>query len=277
MAVDRGTPRHAVNDLTVTTALRGDFAAAHLDGDNAHVLATDTQKNTVFAFARRTGSARSRTSGCGWPGTSPERPVVPGPGWRWRSTPGTGGSTAQHDHAFVRTGRGAHRRGHRRGRPAEQVAGPGCPTWSAEVHRVGVRRLPADRYTTLAETDDRILATAVTARWRHSRTAGRLGAAYADVGPSCWRSSPRCTAWRCSRRCSRWARRCWRPHPELAEIRLSLPNKHHFLQDLTRSGWTTRRCLPRRRPAVRADRGHRPARPNATPAPLAWEGTTAFG
>ena len=52
VAVDRSTPRHALKDLTVSTALRGDFAAAHLRGDNAHVLATDTQKNTVFAFAR---------------------------------------------------------------------------------------------------------------------------------------------------------------------------------------------------------------------------------
>src|SRR5690242_7397246 len=52
VAVDRGTPEHGITDLNVTTTLRGDFAAAHLHGDNAHVLATDTQKNTVYAFAR---------------------------------------------------------------------------------------------------------------------------------------------------------------------------------------------------------------------------------
>jgi hypothetical protein len=52
VVVDRGGPRHRIKDLTVSSALRGDFAAAHLAGDNAHVLATDTQKNTVFAFAR---------------------------------------------------------------------------------------------------------------------------------------------------------------------------------------------------------------------------------
>ena len=52
VAVDRATARHTISDLNVSTALRGDFAAAHLAGDNGHVLATDTQKNTVFAFAR---------------------------------------------------------------------------------------------------------------------------------------------------------------------------------------------------------------------------------
>ena len=34
---------------------------------------------------------------------------------------------------------------------------------------------------------------------------------------------------------SRWVRRCSRAHPEIAEIRLSCPNKHHFLVDL--SAW----------------------------------------
>ena len=52
VAVDRSTPRHTLVDLNVSSSLRGDFAAAHTAGDNSHVLATDTQKNTVFAFAR---------------------------------------------------------------------------------------------------------------------------------------------------------------------------------------------------------------------------------
>ncbi|HEU0182084.1 MAG TPA: urate oxidase, partial [Agromyces mariniharenae] len=50
--VTRDAARHEIDDLNVTSQLRGDFAAAHLAGDNAHVVATDTQKNTIFAFAR---------------------------------------------------------------------------------------------------------------------------------------------------------------------------------------------------------------------------------
>src|ERR687898_1413634 len=48
----RDSDRHEIEDLNVTSQLRGDFAAAHLEGDNAHVVATDTQKNTIYAFAR---------------------------------------------------------------------------------------------------------------------------------------------------------------------------------------------------------------------------------
>src|SRR5919205_1441851 len=52
VAVDRSSPQHTLADLNVSTSLRGDFTAAHTEGDNAHVLTTDAQKNTVFAFAR---------------------------------------------------------------------------------------------------------------------------------------------------------------------------------------------------------------------------------
>ena len=51
----RDTPRHEIRDLNVSTALRGDFAAAHTDGDQSDVLPTDTQKNTAFAFAKKKG------------------------------------------------------------------------------------------------------------------------------------------------------------------------------------------------------------------------------
>ena len=45
----RDTPRHEITDLNVSTALRGAFDAAYLEGDQSAVLPTDTQKNTAFA------------------------------------------------------------------------------------------------------------------------------------------------------------------------------------------------------------------------------------
>ena len=55
--VTRDGDRHSLADLNVTTQLRGDFAAAHTEGDNSHVHATDTQKNSVYALAREHGVA----------------------------------------------------------------------------------------------------------------------------------------------------------------------------------------------------------------------------
>ena len=53
--VYRDNGRHEIRDLNVSTALRGDFADAHLTGDQANVLPTDSQKNTCFAFAKEKG------------------------------------------------------------------------------------------------------------------------------------------------------------------------------------------------------------------------------
>jgi urate oxidase len=52
VVVDRGGERHELRDLTVGIALSGDLDAVHTAGDNANVVPTDTQKNTVFAFAK---------------------------------------------------------------------------------------------------------------------------------------------------------------------------------------------------------------------------------
>src|SRR4051812_11134730 len=55
--VERSATGDRLTDLNVSVALRGDLAASHLTGDNAAVLPTDTQKNTVYAFAREFGIA----------------------------------------------------------------------------------------------------------------------------------------------------------------------------------------------------------------------------
>ncbi len=51
----RGTPRHEIRDLHVSSSLRGEFSDAHITGDQAAVLPTDTQKNTAFAYAKLHG------------------------------------------------------------------------------------------------------------------------------------------------------------------------------------------------------------------------------
>ena len=105
--VVRDAARHEIRDLNVTTTMRGAFDAAYLTGDQTAVLPTDTQKNTVYAFAKSRGvespeafglalarhfvhdvapiaGARIELEEYGW-----ERAVVAG---------------AEHDHTWTRTG-----------------------------------------------------------------------------------------------------------------------------------------------------------------------------
>ena len=41
-----------MRDVRADIALEGDFEAAHLEGDNTGLLATDTMRNTVYALAQ---------------------------------------------------------------------------------------------------------------------------------------------------------------------------------------------------------------------------------
>ncbi len=53
--VSREADTHTLQDLNVTSFLRGDYQRCYTEGDNTSVIATDTQKNTVYAFAKKYG------------------------------------------------------------------------------------------------------------------------------------------------------------------------------------------------------------------------------
>src|SRR5690242_10987496 len=75
--VRRGPDSHDLIDLTLDVALEGAFDRVYTDGDNSGCVATDTMKNTVYAFAQQDSiehveSFASRLAGhfAGKPGVS---------------------------------------------------------------------------------------------------------------------------------------------------------------------------------------------------------------
>jgi len=127
----RGTARHEIRDINVSTSLRGDFAAAHLTGDQAQVLPTDTQKNTCFAYAKdmdlreieayALALARHFVDDVG--STVGARVSVEEYGWQRVSV-----GDREHDHTWVRTGPDV-----RTATVTVEVAGPISGTrWSRE-------------------------------------------------------------------------------------------------------------------------------------------------
>ena len=103
----RDTDRHEIRDLNVSTSLRGDFEAAHVDGDQSSVLPTDTQKNTAFAYDKQHGVASPEDYAIALarrlleatPAATGARVGVEEYPWDRIEVDGTG-----HDHAFVRRG-----------------------------------------------------------------------------------------------------------------------------------------------------------------------------
>lgn len=53
MKVSRRPDRHELKEITLQILFRGDFTSAYKTGDNSKILPTDTIKNTVYALARK--------------------------------------------------------------------------------------------------------------------------------------------------------------------------------------------------------------------------------
>jgi len=282
VAVDRSSPRHTFHDLNVSSSLRGDFAAAHTAGDNGHVLTTDAQKNTVFAFARdgvgtpeEFGLRLARHFASSYDWITGARVAVESYGWDRIPVGGTG-----HDHAFSRNGGEV--------RTAVVTVDGGDVHVLAGLTDLVVLKttgsefwgFPRDRYTTLAETRDRILATAVTARWRYTSPGLEpdldFDAAYADVRTTLLEVFAVTHSLALQQSLYAMGEAVLERNTSVAEIRLSMPNKHHFLQDLSAFGLDN--------PDVVYHADDRPygliegsvLRDDVPPAEVAWEGTPGF-
>jgi urate oxidase len=277
VAVDRSAPRHVLKDLNVSTALRGDFADAHLRGDNAHVLTTDTQKNTVLAFAREGigeiedfGLRLARHLAGAYPWITDARVEIEEYGWDRIPVGGR-----PHEHAFARAGGEVRTAVVTVHSGREYVLSGLSGLVLLKTTGSAFRGFPRDRYTTLAETDDRILATAVTARWRHTEPVDWADS-FAGVRADLLESFATQPSEALQQTLYLMGEAVLAGRPELAEIRLSMPNKHHFLQDLSPFGLDN--------PKVVYHADDRPygliqgtvQRDDAPPPGPAWEGTSAF-
>ncbi|MBL1099877.1 factor-independent urate hydroxylase [Streptomyces coffeae] len=230
---------HHIKDLNVSVALSGDMDEVHLSGSNAHVLPTDTTKNTVYAFAKEHGIASAEQFGIHLARhfVSSQEPIrtarirIEEYAWDRIETSG------EARHSFVRSGRETR---------TAQISYDGT-RWEVLSGLTDLTVLNStdsefwgyvkDKYTTLPEARDRILATEVHARWRsgwsddtlpmpdweraYAETRGHLLTAFAET----YSLSLQQTLYQ-------MGARVIEQRPDIDEIRLSLPNKHHFLVDL---------------------------------------------
>ncbi|MFB7760715.1 factor-independent urate hydroxylase [Streptomyces xiamenensis] len=242
--VTREGTTHHLEDLKVSVALSGDMDEVHYSGSNATVLTTDATKNTVFAFAKeygvgspeRFGTLLARHFTESQPTLTRARIRMESYAWERIATPGEG------EHSFLRDGRGVRTAQitHDREEGWEALSGLTALTvlnsTDSEFH--GFLK---DRYTTLPETRDRVLATDVTALWRHRWSGPRdatpdWNASHAAARGHLLDAFARTYSYSLQQTLFAMGSRVIDHRPEIDEIRLSLPNKHHFLADLTPFG-----------------------------------------
>jgi urate oxidase len=239
VAVKRDAERHEFCDLNVSIALSGDLDAVHISGDNANVVATDTQKNTVFAFAKEAPVGEieefalrlARHFVATYEPISRARVQIESAGWARIEVAG-----APHPHAFRRDG------------TEMRTATAICDAVQGEWVLSGLTDLVVlkttgsefhgfieDRFTTLKETRDRILCTAVTARWRHA-SADTTGTDFAEsfkvARATLLERFASTHSLSLQQSLHAMASGVIEARPEIVEVRLSLPNRHHIAVDL---------------------------------------------
>ena len=248
--VTRGADRHTLRDLTVAIALEGDFEAAHTAGDNANVVATDTMKNTTYALAKDglTGSieAFGRQLAVHFlevPQVSRATASVREHGWRPIDT-----SVGPAPDAFVRGGDLT------RTTKVEATA-DGLAIESGiddlvvmKTTKSAFEGFPRDRFTTLPEASDRLMATKVSATWAYAAAAANDGSfdfdrAFETVSSALLDSFA--THFSPSVQNSVWVmgNAILEAAPDVDWVRMALPNLHHWLVDLAPFGMTNDREL----------------------------------
>ncbi|QIQ01955.1 factor-independent urate hydroxylase [Streptomyces liangshanensis] len=254
--ITRDGATHHIKDLNVSVSLSGDLDDVHHSGSNAHVLPTDTMKNTVYAFAKEHGIESPEQFGIVLARhfvttRAPiDRARVRIEEYAWERI-GTGGGDGGGEAGGERGGHSFVRRGQETrvtqvtfdGERVEVVSGLKDLTVlnSTDSEFWGFAK---DQYTTLKEAYDRILATDVSARWRYGWSGGESGEAGAPDWNESYEQSKRhvLTAFAETYSLSlqqtlhRMGTRVLEHRAEIDEIRFSLPNKHHFLVDLAPFG-----------------------------------------
>ncbi len=236
-------PVDRVRDLTVDVSLEGTFDAAFRDGDNASVVATDTMKNTVYALATEhlTGAiepfaidlARHFVAS---DAVSAATVTIREHAWQ----PIEAGGAPAPD-AFRRTGgaiRTAVAVASSAGAAPITVDGGIEDLVVMKTRRSAFSGFARDRYTTLREVRDRIMATRVSATWRHAGTSADWDARHEGLVRTLLATFTDHDSE--SVQHSIWviANAMLAAEPGITEVTMRLPNLHHWLVDLAPFGGT---------------------------------------
>lgn len=235
----RDTPRHEIIDLNVSTALRGDFAAAHLEGDQSAVLPTDTQKNSVYVWAKKQVPDPIETWGLSLARhfvddvdpVAAARIEIERFGWTRLVV-----DAAEHDHAWVRTGGEVRTAAITIEPDATHVVQGLKDLVVLKSTGSAFKDFLVDEYTTLVPTDDRVMATSLVAKWRVTNPSDDVdwNGMYAGVKAVMLEQFATLDSLALQQTLWHMGRAALEAYPEIAEMRLVAPNKHHFVVDFSK-------------------------------------------
>ena len=236
LRVARQEGRHDVQELTLGIRFEGDFETAHTIGDNSKILPTDTMKNTVYALARKHGIETSETF-ClqltdhflaGNPQVS--RVIVEASETIWARLPFGG---RPHPQAFTQAS-GEKRTAVVSGTRKEKSVAAGLDGLVVmKTAQSAFDNFLKDEYTTLPETKNRILATAIHARWTYKNADVEYAASWHAIRQMLLEAFAEHDSQSLQHTLYAMGEAVLANFDAVSDIHLSLPNKHYNLVNLS--------------------------------------------
>ena len=239
LRVTRREKHHEVKDLTIAIRFEGDFEAAHNAGDNRKILSTDAMKNTVYVLAKQYSAEPVEDFAL----HLVEHFLTYNP-----QVSRVRVDAVEHPWARISLGSAAHRSAFIRSANEKRTAAV-TATREATTVRAGIDDLVVmktaksafegflrDPYTTLPETSDRILSTAIRASWLYAGDEVAYGPAWHGVRRTILETFAEHESRSLQHTLYAMGEAVLKSHDEIGEIRLSLPNKHYYLVDLAPFG-----------------------------------------
>lgn len=224
---------HEIVDLTIDVQLEGAFDAVYVDGDNAPCLATDTMKNTVYAIARQDPiehveafALRLAAHFAGKPAVSRAR--ISAAEHRWDRLAAGG---RPYPHAFVQPGGEQWTAVVTHDASGSQVVSGLTNLVVLKTTDSAFAGFPRDGFTTLPDTQDRILATSMTAAWTYRpgttdfAARQRVREALVETFAAHLSRSVQHTLYA-------MGESALAACADVVDITLTMPNRHHLLVDL---------------------------------------------
>ena len=235
--VRRSRDSHELVDLTIDVQLEGAFDAVYLEGDNGPCLATDTMKNSVYALARQDPidhveafALKLADHFLAKPAVSRVRISAVEQPWGRLSSGGR-----PHPHAFVQAGAEHWTAVVTRDAQGSEIASGLANLVVLKTTDSAFAGFPRDEFTTLADTEDRIMATSITASWTYAPGTSDF-TARAQVRRALVETFAAHASRSVQHTLYAMGEAALAACAGVTAITLTLPNRHHLLVDLSPFG-----------------------------------------
>ena len=234
--ITRLADRHLFNEWTVHVLLEGNFAASYTDADNRNVLPTDTMKNTVYYVARQSKAETIEAFAMEYGDylldhhRQIEKVTVTVEEKAWERLIVDGAPEAA---TFKLCGPELQTVRALRSRGAAWTIASGIDGLTIlKTTKSAFTGYVQDKLTTLKPATDRIFGTSATVEWEYASSAPDYAQVRARITAALLREFAAHHSISVQHTLFDMAKAALAAAPEIARIRLSMPNLHHLLANL---------------------------------------------